>query len=73
MKNNDSKNNNSPPLLKSAVKFSSSFSNFEDYLEQYNENMGTNKATFFSMFAFYAFKYMLIFPITLYNMIFIPI
>lgn len=35
--------------------------------------MGTKKATFFSMFLFYAFKYLVIFPITVYNMIFIPL
>jgi hypothetical protein len=34
--------------------------------------MGTKRATFGQMFAFYAFKYMLIFPISIYNMVFIP-
>lgn len=59
--------------LKTAPKLSSSMSNFEEYMMQFKGTKSTDSPpSFTSMFLFYAYKYLLVFPLALYNIVFIP-
>jgi hypothetical protein len=70
---NETKTQDQSQSLKNAVKFSSSTSNFDDYLWQFRNHSGQHQASFKLMFSFYAFKYLLVFPLSLYNLVFIPL
>ncbi len=47
---------------------------FDEYLNQFRgSGSGQLNSTYTSMFFFYAFKYILVFPISVYNIVFIPL
>jgi len=62
-----------PGKLSKMSKVSSSMSQLEEYLMQFRGSSNRLRPTFMSMFLFYAYKYLLVFPLTVYNIVFIPL